>query len=116
MPVAVGGQSMGEAAATLAGPRLKADAVVEAVYASLRLVAITGLQAPLFVPGRRGDRHAHPDGAYALYDAAPSPKALWLAGRAAHRDLYRVAPDAYRTRVLGVFRHLDAGSRSASSR
>ena len=141
LPVAVVAQSMGGAAAILAGPRLDADAlVVEAVYASLEratrnrlamrlgragaiaaplLTAQVGprlgvsldqlrparaapdLDAPLFVLAGSEDAHAQPDEARAIYDAAPEPKALWIVAGAAHQDLYRYAPDAYRERVLG---------------
>jgi len=141
VPLAVVGQSMGGAAAILAGRQLDADVlVVEAVYASveqatqnrlgmrfgrlgelaaplltaqlkprlgvpsdsLRPVdAVAEVNAPLFVLVGSQDAHAHPDEARAICDAPPEPKTLWVVEGAAHQDLYRYAPDAYRQRVLG---------------
>ena len=141
LPLAVVAQSMGGAAAILAGRQLGADAlVVEAVYESVeratrnRLAmrlgragaiaaplltaqlqprlgisadslrparAASQLGVPLFVLSGSEDRHARPDEARAIYDAAPEPKALWIVSGAAHQDLYRYAPAAYRARVLG---------------
>lgn len=141
LPVAVVAQSMGGAAAILAGRRLNADAlVVEAVYTSIDratrnrlsmrlgrvgsalvplltaqlgarlavppdslrpLDAIAQVAVPVLVIGGSRDAHAQPDETRALYDAAPSPKSLWMVDGAAHQDFYRYAPDAYRQRVLG---------------
>ncbi|PAP81289.1 hypothetical protein B1759_08125 [Rubrivirga sp. SAORIC476] len=140
-PVAVVGQSMGGAAALLAGPRLEADAlVVEAVYADIeratrnrmeRMLGTLGgrltplltaqfgprlgiavddlaparaaatVAVPLFVLVGSEDAHAHPDEARAIADAAPASTVLWEVEGAAHQDLYRFAPEAYRARVLG---------------
>lgn len=140
VPLAVVGQSMGGAAAILAGRQLDADAlVVEAVYASVELATrnrlemrlgflgelavplltaqlttrlgvsadslrpvdrVAQIQAPLFVLAGSEDAHATPDEAQALYEAAPEPKDLWIVDGAVHQDLYRVAPEAYRQRVV----------------
>ena len=63
--------------------------------------AIRDVNAPVLVASGTEDEHATPEEARRLYANAPEPKALWLASGAAHQDLYRFAPEAYRERVLG---------------
>jgi dienelactone hydrolase len=77
-------------------PRLGVDA------AALRPVeAVRRLRCPILVLGGTRDRHTTPAETRALFDAAPQPKALWLVDGAAHVDLLRFAPEAYRQRVGG---------------
>ena len=63
--------------------------------------AIRRVAAPVLIAVGSEDRHATPDEARRLEQAAPGAKALWLVEGAAHQDLYRFAPGAYRERVLG---------------
>ena len=91
---------VGESLAPLLTAQLGARLAVSAD--SLRPVdAVARVESPLLVIGGGQDAHAQPDETRALYDAAPAPKELWMVAGAAHQDLYRFAPDAYRRRVLG---------------
>ncbi|OZC04394.1 alpha/beta hydrolase [Rubricoccus marinus] len=63
--------------------------------------AIRDANAPVLVASGTEDEHATPEEARRLYANAPEPKALWIASGAAHQDLYRFAPEAYREHVLG---------------
>ena len=63
--------------------------------------AATEAACPLFVLVGSEDEHAHPDEARAIAAAAPGSTVLWEVEGAAHQDLYRFAPEAYRDRVLG---------------
>jgi fermentation-respiration switch protein FrsA (DUF1100 family) len=46
------------------------------------------------------DEHTTPAETWALFAKAPEPRQLWMVPGAAHVDLYRVAPEEYRRRVL----------------
>jgi len=62
---------------------------------------IGAVKAPVLVMGGEKDPFAPPDETRRLFAAAGQPKELWLVPDAVHWDLHLVAPDAYRTRVLG---------------
>lgn len=119
-PVVIHGESLGSAVAVdLAARHPAAGVVLEAPFPSVKAVAATlipglgpllisgfdsaakigRLRAPLLVihgdrdstiPLRLGRR---------LYDAAPSPKELWIVPGATHNDLVEAAGPAYRERL-----------------
>lgn len=71
---------------------------------SLRpVVSLARTSAPTFVIGGGADRSTRPDETLALYQAAPSPKELWVVAGAGHEDLFAVDPEAYRQRVVAFF-------------
>ncbi|MEL6615969.1 MAG: alpha/beta hydrolase [Bacteroidota bacterium] len=66
--------------------------------------AVRQATAPILVAVGTDDAHATPREARRIYAHAPTPKRLWLVSGAAHQDLYRFAPEAYREQVLGWLR------------
>lgn len=83
-------------------PRLGVD------LQSLRPISQIGsFHRPLLVMAGTEDQHTRIDQAHRLYGAANEPKEFWEVQGAAHVDLQRFAPDAYRQRLLGFFaKHL----------
>ena len=68
---------------------------------SLRPIdAVRRTDTPTFVLAGTEDPFTPPAETRALYDAVAGEKALWLVEGAGHVNLYRVAPEAYRERVL----------------
>ncbi len=64
---------------------------------------IAALQTPLLLLNGTLDQNTTPTEAQRLYAAAAEPKSLWLVPGAAHVDLYRAAPEAYRARITAFF-------------
>jgi esterase/lipase len=58
---------------------------------------------PVFVISGAEDYHTTAVETEAMYDAAETPKQLWLLKRADHVDLYGVAGEEYESRVLAFF-------------
>jgi uncharacterized protein len=68
----------------------------------LRPVAHIGeLRCPVLIASGIADPYTRYVETRHLYDAAPSPKELWLVRGAVHEDLYRYDPRGYRAHVLG---------------
>lgn len=64
------------------------------------LQAITTLQSPLLLIAGGDDQHTLLTESQALFDSAPSPKALWVVDGAAHQDLHRFSAKRYQQTVL----------------
>lgn len=64
---------------------------------------IPKLQCPIFVMSGVEDHHTTAAETKEMYAAAPQPKELWLVEGAAHEDLYDVAAEEYKRRVLNFF-------------
>ena len=64
---------------------------------------IRALKCPVYIIGGELDAHTPPDETRALYDAAATPKELWIVPNAAHADFYEKQPEEYSRRVLGFF-------------
>ncbi|MDX1419015.1 MAG: alpha/beta fold hydrolase [Rubricoccaceae bacterium] len=63
--------------------------------------AIRTLDAPVLVVAGTEDRLTLPEDSWRLYQAARAPKSLWWVEGGVHEDYHALAPDDYRTRVLG---------------
>jgi fermentation-respiration switch protein FrsA (DUF1100 family) len=68
---------------------------------SLRPISrVSSFHRPLLVIAGTEDRHTRIEEARRLYEAANEPRDFWAVQGAAHVDLQRFAPEAYRERVL----------------
>ncbi len=56
---------------------------------------------PVLIMGGTADQHTRIEESRRLYGAANEPKEFWAAPGAAHVDLQRYAPAAYRKKLLG---------------
>ena len=63
--------------------------------------SIAKLGAPVLVVGGTRDAYTPESETRALFDAARSPKLLWLVPGASHQDFSRFDPAGYRDRVIG---------------
>ena len=73
---------------------------------------IKNLRCPVFVLGGTNDQHTLAKSTQALFDAAQSPKELWLVPGAAHVDLYGYAQQEYASRILAFVRNVQPTSRA----
>lgn len=73
------------------------------------IAEMASLHAPLLIAAGTADQHTPVDETQRIFDAAVSPKQLWLVRDAAHVDLYAFAPRDYEDRVGAFLRqHLHA--------
>jgi fermentation-respiration switch protein FrsA (DUF1100 family) len=94
--------AVGAALAPLLLAQLRPQLGVSA--ADLRPVDRIGqLRCPILIIGGGADQHTTVADTHQLYEAARTPKELWLLPNAAHRDFFRHAGEVYRRRVLDWF-------------
>ena len=68
------------------------------------VAAIRRFNGPVLIIGGLDDRSTPPDETRELYEAAPGPKALWLVPGVGHEAMGAIWDDAYRARLLALFR------------
>jgi pimeloyl-ACP methyl ester carboxylesterase len=73
---------------------------------------IKNLRCPVFILGGTNDQHTLRQSTQALFDAAQSPKELWLVPGAAHVDLYGYAQQEYAKRILAFVKNVQPTSRA----
>lgn len=78
---------------------------------------IDEVRSPLLLMAGSDDRHTTLSESQRLFAAANQPKRLWVVPGAAHVDLHRFAPQAYRAELIGFLEaHLGAPTRASASR
>jgi pimeloyl-ACP methyl ester carboxylesterase len=121
--------SLGGAAALLATPRLKVDALIlESVYPTIEIATrnrmenylgpigrmfaplflaqlhpidhIAAVDCPVLIMSGENDRNTRPADTRKLFERARFAKQLWFVPNAGHVNLHQPAPHEYETRVL----------------
>jgi fermentation-respiration switch protein FrsA (DUF1100 family) len=65
---------------------------------------IAKLPCPVLIIAGSNDTKTWAEDTRRLYEAAKSPKELWMIEGAGHQDLYEVTPTEYEKRVLGFLK------------